>query len=387
MPIVFVHGVGTRRDDSYARAVKARTALIRSFLLPPLSLDVDTVRFWNPYWGDDAAHFAWRHASLPGGAEEKFGPADTVPALILGEVWDGEVPPADKVVLEVARRSMIDAIDLLWTAAPERADEVETNALADLAVRATTFAQQEPEPSWLGSVSDDRQFVNRLSQELAAGEPVAAEESFGPNRAFLRLREGLGRIGGAAGRMAGSAAVGTLRPSLNRTASMFLGDVLVYISQRGDLGANAPIAKTVADALEEAMHARSDEDPNLVVITHSMGGNIVYDLLSSLRKDLSCDVLLTVGSQIGVLAELGLFESVIPPANAFMDRVPRLPNVGRWINVFDSNDILGFAAEKIFDGVDDYRYSTGKGVLAAHSTYFIRPSFYHRLAARLGEAR
>ncbi len=55
--------------------------------------------------------------------------------------------------------------------------------------------------------------------------------------------------------------------------------------------------------------------------------------------------------------------------------------------MFDSNDILGFAAEKIFDGVDDDRYSTGKGVLAAHSTYFIRPSFYHRLAARLGEAR
>ncbi len=43
-------------------------------------------------------------------------------------------------------------------------------------------------------------------------------------------------------------------------------------------------------------------------------------------------------------------------------------------------------AEKIFYGVKDYRYSTGKGALAAHSSYFVRPSFYDRLAARLDEA-
>jgi hypothetical protein len=57
---------------------------------PPLGLDDCTVRFWNPYWGGDAAHFAWGYASLPGRLEEKFGPADEVPALILGQVWEGE---------------------------------------------------------------------------------------------------------------------------------------------------------------------------------------------------------------------------------------------------------------------------------------------------------
>jgi hypothetical protein len=384
MPIVFVHGVGTRKNDAYKQALKARAALMRSFLLPPLGLDVDRVKFWDPYWGGDAADFAWKYASLPGGLEEKFGPGEALPALLLGEVWEGEVPPPDRVVLEVARRSMTDAVDLLWAAAIERADEAETNALADLAVRAATLARDEPEPPWLGTVSDDKQFLNRLSQELTAAVPAATEESFGPKRAFLRLREGLGRIGGAAGRLTGSVAIEALRPSLNRSASMFLGDIFVYLQQRQSFGANGPIAKRVADELEQAMRARSAEDPKLVVIAHSMGGNIVYDLLSNLRRDLSCDVLLTVGSQVGVFAELGLFDSVAPPANPATDRVPKLDNVGRWINVFDLNDVLGFAAEKIFDEVEDYQYSTGKGVLAAHSTYFIRPSFYDRLAARLG---
>jgi hypothetical protein len=390
MPIVFVHGVATRKDDAsqraaYEKAVEARVALMRSFLLPPLGLDAGTVQFWDPYWGGDAAKFAWEYASLPSGSEEKMGPGEAVPALLLGEVWEGEVPPSDRVVLEVARRSMADAVDLLWAAAVERAtDETETNALADLAVRATALARDDPEPLWLGTVSNDKQFLNRLSQELGSAVPAAGEESFGPQRALLRLREGLGRIGGAAGRLAGSAAVEVVRPSLNRSASMFLGDIFVYLQQRQKLGGNAPIAKKVADGLERAANGRSPEDPKLVVIAHSMGGNIVYDLLSNLRTDLSCDVLLTVGSQVGVFAELGLFESVTPPTNPVTERVPKLTNVGQWINVFDPNDVLGFAAERIFTGVKDYEYSTGKGVLAAHSTYFIRPSFYDRLAKRLG---
>jgi hypothetical protein len=385
MPIVFVHGVGTRKDKAYEHALKGRRALMRSFLLPSLDLDSGKVKFWDPYWGGDAAEFAWKYASLPSGRQEKFGPSEAVAALLLGEVWEGDLPPSDRVVLEVARRSMADAIDLLWATALERADETETETLADLAVQATTLVRNDPEPPWLATVSTDVQFVNRLSRELGTAVPASGEESFGPKRAFLRLREGLGRIGGAAARLAGKAAVEVVRPSLNRSASMFVGDIFVYLQQRQRSGANAPIAKKVGDELAQAAKGRSTEDSKLVVIAHSMGGNIVYDLLSSLRTDLSCDVLLTVGSQVGVFAELGLFDSVVPPTNPATDRVPQLANVERWINVFDPNDILGFAAEKIFDGVKDYQYSTGKGVLAAHSTYFIRPSFYDRLATRLGE--
>ena len=56
-----------------------------------------------------------------------------------------------------------------------------------------------------------------------------------------------------------------------------------------------------------------------------------------------------------------------------------------------SRDIqrIGMAARyseaAVFNGVDDYRFDTGYGLLDAHGGYFARPSFYKRLAVRLGK--
>jgi hypothetical protein len=38
MPIVFVHGVATRRHPGYAKSEAARAALMRSFLVPRLPI-------------------------------------------------------------------------------------------------------------------------------------------------------------------------------------------------------------------------------------------------------------------------------------------------------------------------------------------------------------
>ncbi|MFI7546771.1 hypothetical protein [Actinoplanes sp. NPDC049599] len=375
MPIVFVHGVATRRDAGYARAEAARAALMRRFLVPAAG----QVSFFAPYWGGQAAAFAWQHASLPQGDEEVFGPGEETAAILLGEVWESEPPPDDQVVLQVARDSFADGVDLLFGTALEAVDPQEADGFARLAVRAAGLAR----PAWLDTARDDLEVVNRLAGDLR--ESTDEEEAFGPDRALLHVYEGLSRIRGATGRMAGRLAVKALRPSLNRSASMFLGDILVYLRQRERLGADGPIATTVAADLRRAREACTPDDPEVLVIAHSMGGNIVYDLLSALRPELSCDVLVTVGSQIGVFAELGLFDAVRAPASPATGRIPKPAGVGRWINVFDLNDILGFATERIFDGVRDFRYSTGKGAFAAHSTYFVRPSFYDRLATRLGE--
>jgi hypothetical protein len=67
--------------------------------------------------------------------------------------------------------------------------------------------------------------------------------------------------------------------------------------------------------------------------------------------------------------------------------VTRLDNVDEWINVFDQNDLFGFATERIFEGVRDLEYSTGKGLLAAHSSYFTMPSFFARLANRVKDPK
>jgi hypothetical protein len=67
------------------------------------------------------------------------------------------------------------------------------------------------------------------------------------------------------------------------------------------------------------------------------------------------------------------------------DRAPAPAAASKWLNIFDTNDILSFAAEGVFAKVTDYKYSTGQDAFHAHSSYFNRPSFQERLGARILE--
>jgi hypothetical protein len=60
-------------------------------------------------------------------------------------------------------------------------------------------------------------------------------------------------------------------------------------------------------------------------------------------------------------------------------------NIKRWINVFDSADVLGYAAAGIFDRAQDYNFSSHVTAFTAHGMYFERPRFYERLRARIGQ--
>ncbi|RBL82836.1 hypothetical protein DDE05_34685, partial [Streptomyces cavourensis] len=104
----------------------------------------------------------------------------------------------------------------------------------------------------------------------------------------------------------------------------------------------------------------------LVVVAHSMGGNIVYDVLSHFRPDLTVDTLVTVGSQVGLFEELKLFGASRPEINGETGgRVPLPPGLGRWINVVDHSDLLAYRVGPIFDGGRGLRLPVG-GRLGAH---------------------
>ena len=74
--------------------------------------------------------------------------------------------------------------------------------------------------------------------------------------------------------------------------------------------------------------------------------------------------LVTVGSQVGLFEELCLLqkskEAGCPDGPV---QVGKLGNVSEWINVFDRNDLLGFAATRIFEDVSDFGYSTERACL------------------------
>jgi hypothetical protein len=364
----------------------------QAFLAPAVNVVPGSLTVLDPYWGGVAAEFAWNHASLPGSDEERFGGSDgeeLVAELISSAIEgrDGQVSDQAPLTDLARHRGLIDAVDLLWAAAMDRSAAAEAGELAGLAVAALAYAERHPRPGWLGAVGDDREFLARLLDEAVPAVPAGSETfgggAGGRRAAVGRLREGLGRVASAVPRGATTGVLKLTRSRTHRSVSVFLGDVLCYLRQREANGAQAPIASTVAAAIEEASRARTADDSSLVVVAHSMGGNIVYDLLSHLRTDLTVDILVTVGSQVGVFAELGLLPAVSPPADPAVDRVPPLPNVGRWLNVFDGNDVLAFTAGRIFHAAEDFRYSTGRGLLHAHSAYFLRPSFHRTLAACL----
>jgi len=384
MPLVFVHGVATRRNPDYERGVAARNALFRRYVYPALHWD-DRVGPFTAYWGGDAAEFRWHHASLPQDDAEAFGSAESVEDVLLVQISGGEDVNAAAPVSSLARRSMEDAVDLIWASTAQEVVEDEVaQALAALAHRATDrMPELESDPA-LTRAADDEEWINALAAHIGEAAPESDEidgvEAFGGSEAWSRLSEAVIRVRGAAGRLSGGAAARLLRADIHRQAALFLGDVFFYLDRRGDHDHPGPIVAQVVQTLESAVEA----GPPLVVVAHSMGGGIVYDVLSYYRPDIRVQMLVTVGSQVGLFEELCLLQAGkqagCPNGPT---RVAKLGNVEEWINVFDRNDLFGFATERIFEGVKDFDYSTGKGLFAAHSSYFTMPSFYRRLAERI----
>ncbi len=168
-------------------------------------------------------------------------------------------------------------------------------------------------------------------------------------------------------------------------AGLFVGDVFVYLDQRGRLGEQAPLLQKVLAAFEAADAARTARDDKLIIVGHSMGGNIAYDILTHFRPELKCDLFLTVGSQVGFFEEMKLFRAsdrTIPNSGQLL--VPKPPNIARWLNVFDPLDVFGYTTSRIFADSHDYKFDTETNALGAHGMYFFRPHFHERLCEHIG---
>lgn len=397
MPLVFVHGVNVRADGSYYQDVNARNSLLRRFALNAIFADPRAIEIFNPYWGQYGVKFAWNQASLPQSGIEELGPADELPLILLNQTQLDPTPDAETVLLDVGRRSLEEATDLLWAVSSQQVNPTEAEALADLAVRTTDYVAHHPHPAWLDTVSNDRAFLRDLQQAVedwqlqASDITLAAQnsgnwEALGFDDTWEQIKEGASRLKGAVSSLAGRTLVDVARPGLHRQVSRFMGDVLVYLQQRGSKDNPGAIVREVLQTLEQASSQIHSGDDKLIVIAHSMGGNISYDILTHFRPDILVDVFVTVGSQVALLEEMKLFvdSDATQPVNYKTDRLSLPPNIKHWLNMFDYNDVFGFAAEGVFQGVQDFSYVTGRGVISAHTTYFIRPSLHRRLGERLG---
>jgi len=196
-------------------------------------------------------------------------------------------------------------------------------------------------------------------------------------------------LGGWIGNAASDAVLRAKRADLSKAVTYFLGDIFVYLKQRDVEGAQGvrerlfePILK---DLIVAAKAPRAAGEP-FVVIGHSLGGVLLYDILTddACRRRLNheapgfkIDALLTVGSQPGFFADLKMY------GDRGGERFPKPESVACWMNVYDFTDVFSFLCAPAFSDVEDFGYDTSVDLLQAHSAYFKKPSFYKRLQLRL----
>jgi hypothetical protein len=441
MPLVFVHGVNTRRGKTpeeqnvFDNRVKLLSEQFRHVVFAERVTAADGLAVFTPYWGDLGVTFARNLASLPQAAVQALavGQPEAAPLLeavsanldaeLLQQPGIGQAP-----LLTMARtRTLAAAVDMLFAGsanAPLPSMLFDTAQIeqtlpevAHFAAAAERYAAANAHPAWLASVADDETFVSRLVDEIAASEAAeragAADRTVGDRQDAIQalgfgdglkawldngvtaVRGGVNRVvdntTGAVGGLATQGVregylwfSGYVRPFASEMVGRFAGDVFTYLDNR------QPIIDRVLADIDNALAARRLGDDEVYLVGHSFGGIILYDILTHFRPDIPCHLYVTVGSQVALFAEMGRLVDKDRIAAAFnagtAALVPRPLAAKRWINIFDPTDPFSFGTRGVYGGARDFQFETDALPIVSHSAYFSTPRFYARLKERVHEA-
>jgi hypothetical protein len=173
------------------------------------------------------------------------------------------------------------------------------------------------------------------------------------------------------------------RPVLNEFVANFFGDVLSYLATRGTKGSPGPVPRRVLDGFRTVLREAPGEP--IVVLTHSMGGQLLFDAVTTFMeddaelKDVRIAHWVSFGSQVSFFAELAQFPGIDSTIRS-PGRLKRPDRIDAWTNLYDLNDFVGYIMEPVFEGVRDREYDTGYGLALAHTGYLSRPSFFIEIA-------
>ncbi len=123
-------------------------------------------------------------------------------------------------------------------------------------------------------------------------------------------------------------------------AATFIPEVAAYFA-----GGQAAARVKACDALADVIRRRQPR----VLIAHSLGSVVAYETMWA-NPELDVDLLITLGSPLGMRNVV--FERLLPTPLDGGGRRP--PNVGRWVNIADKDDIVAIppALGGFFIGVD-----------------------------------
>ena len=457
MPLIYVHGVAVRDENAWKSREPFLRHYITPLLSQN---DPDKVKILPVFWGVDGVKFAWDGESRPltallgqGGVNDQTAAQRAVLLASLGDsLGNLPVPSVSELESELLAAGPTNPTA---TAPSQRLYALSDEQRSDLLVMMIQQqAFNDPNlPRMLiaaDKVAHDQISIDKLKncstaddearevQKLIEAEYSQMSSLMGMGAGWFpdlidKLSELLGRATQTPGLVV-SRLLGELRPKLNSFITLFIGDIFEYLAHRLAKPTGEPqsptllselvqsqtqqpitvlpivhteslqpgaIPRELLSALRQAralqLMAKSEgRDEPIVVVTHSMGGQIVYDTVTTFLpqlpdyQDIRIDFWCAVASQVGLFEEMKLFLASDPQySKANHNKVP-FPDrryLGGWWNVWDVNDILSFTAKPIIEGVDDEFYDSGSSVLNAHEGYFERPSFYRKLADKLIEAR
>lgn len=369
--LVFVHGVATRSGSYYDNSVKNRDKLFKEASFQGIDCEIA-----NAMWGDSAQDWAWKMATLPNKADRKKVESFSLSA----GMSDEPVVAANGHLSALVKDVPMEAIDTVFASAMQA--KVEAGAIDEDSMASFLDAVRFFETAG----DDDAQIEPGGSDDEALGNIAKAVATDGAYGFSDFLRRGKERIVNGVGNLLSTGLVDRYRDDLNPKIAQFVGDILVYLK---DSPLRTEIRAEVVDKINVAFAAAKAKNEPLILIGHSLGGVILYDLLSSpgqsgLADGFKADMLVTVGSQVGVIEEFKLYDSSSPAySSELKNKVPMLSTVDHWMNVYDSVDILSFRCNPVFEGVEDFIFSSGVSLAEAHSTYFYHPRFHARLRVRM----
>ena len=431
MPLVFVHGVNTRKGDTdeEQRVYADRIALLEEHFRLAFADRVtakDGLKVISSYWGDLGVKFARNLASLPQSGVQSLAVAQPALADLIEATaakLDGDLIQQaglrDGPLVTVAKsRSLAAAVDLLFAGAanapkPDVMAEAMADALPDaarFAAAAEQYAAASPKPAWLDGTRDDEEFVSALYdaviasaganatlpegtaprvESLGIGSPVLSWLKNGATSIKAAVDAVADKVKGAAGAVAKTTARTAFndfseffRPAISEIAGRFVGDVFTYLEKR------EPIIDCVLADVRAADEARREGDKELYLVGHSFGGIVLYDILTRFAPEVRCQLYVTVGSQVALFAEMGRLAAQADITAAFANgaAAPRPASAERWVNIYDLTDFVGFGTRGVFGGARDYKFETDAFPLISHVAYFDTPRFFARLRERVNEA-
>jgi len=194
-------------------------------------------------------------------------------------------------------------------------------------------------------------------------------------------------------------------------AAKFVYDIWSYLSTRGSDTKPGAIPRAFINALQSAQQTKLKRGGEpIVVVSHSMGGQIVYDVVTHFLPRLPhcsqivIDFWCATASQVGLFHELKLFleSGAALTSNgvgtgtgaagvgataigaAGVDVLARNRHLGYFWNVWDPSDLFSYSARAISENLDDEVFESGLDAVSAHGAYLHMPAFFRRMAAKLG---